>query len=103
MIRATIRRWLQGFILWTPALALAACSHAPLVPPQAPEAVKVLVPVPVPCEVEKVTPSPLATADGVPPDLFEAVKRVLADRSILLADRTKLAAANSDPCPAKKQ
>ena len=91
---------LRGFIFWTPALVLAACSTAVKapVPPQPAPAVPVYIPVAQACEVEKVQPSELATADGVPNDLYEAVKRVLADRSLLLGDREKLTAANSDPC-----
>jgi PBP1b-binding outer membrane lipoprotein LpoB len=82
------------------AVVLAGCTTTKDVePPQAPPAVEVLVPVSKPCKVEKVEKSPLATADGVPNDLFEAVKRILADRAILLGDREKMAAANSDPCP----
>ena len=35
---------------------------------------------------------------GAGDELFEAVKRVLADRAILLGDRVKLAAANNLSC-----
>ena len=96
-----LRRWKAfGWLFATP-MALAACSTTPkpLVPDQPPPAVQVLVPIAKACEVQKVEPSRLETADGVPNDLFEAVKRVLADREILMSDRTKLVAANSDPCP----
>lgn len=82
------------------ALVLAACASAPKVPPQAPPAVKVLVPVPVPCKVEKVAKSPLVTEQQpVAGEIFEAVKQVLADRAILKGDRERMAAANNDPCP----
>jgi hypothetical protein len=66
--------------------------------------VKVLIPVTQPCKVEKVDPSPLVTErlGGAGDDLYEAVKRVLADRAILKADRSKLVAANSDPCPERR-
>lgn len=100
MLRPILRR-LRGFIFWTPVVALAACSttaKAP-VPPQAAEARPVYIPVPKACEVEKVQPSELPSAGGVGDDLYEAVKRVLADRAVLLGDREKLVAANSDPCP----
>lgn len=95
-------RRLRGFIFWTPVVALAACSttaKAPLPLPAA-EAKTVYIPVPQPCEVEKVAPSPLVTEQkgGAGDELFEAVKRVLADRAILLGDREKLVAANSGPC-----
>ena len=53
----------------------------------------------LPCEVVKVVKSPLVTDGlGAGNDLYEAVKRILADRSILIGDREKLAAANDDPC-----
>lgn len=78
----------------------SGCAHrAPLPPPPAPPAIEVLVPIAKPCEVQKVEKSALPSALGLPNEIFEAVKRVLADRAILLSDREKLAAANSDPCP----
>lgn len=73
------------------------------VPPPAPDAQAVYIPVPKPCKVEKVTPSPLATAAGVPHDIFGAVQRILADRELLKGDRTKALAAASDPCPQAAQ
>ena len=87
-------------VLATILVGLASgCAHrAPLPPPPAPPAVEVLIPIAKPCQVEKVEKSPLATSQGVPNDIFEAVKRVLADRAILMSDREKLVAANSDPC-----
>jgi hypothetical protein len=100
-----LRRWKAlGWLFATP-LALAACSTTPkpLVPDTPPQAVQVLVPIAKPCKVEKVDPSPLVTDKmGAGDDLYEAVKRVLADRAILMADRTKLVAANSNPCPVPK-
>jgi hypothetical protein len=93
-------RRLRGFIFWTPVVALAACAttaKAPL-PPTAAEAQPVYIPVPQPCEVEKVQASALPSASGVGDDLYEAVKRVLADRAVLLGDREKYAAANEAPC-----
>jgi hypothetical protein len=78
---------------------LSGCTSTRNLPPPAPLIQKVLVPVSQPCQVEQVTNSPLPSAGGVPLDIFEAVKRVLADRAILLGDREKLQAANSDPCP----
>lgn len=100
-----LREWAAA--LWSGAVALCfmvfvlslvSCATVPNVPPPAPEAVQVLVPIAKPCKVEKVEPSPLPSAGGVPADIFEAVKRVLADREVLVADRGKLVAANSDPC-----
>lgn len=97
---------LLAAVLWAMLLvaALSSCTTtgSPLPPPRAPDAVKVLVPVPTPCAVEQVEASTLPSAGGVPNDIFEAVKRVLADRAVLLGDREKLVAANSDPCPEVK-
>lgn len=90
---------MRTLILLPLALALAACATTKDIPPAAPEAVEVLVPVTKPCEIAQVANSPLPSAPGVPLDIFEAVKRVLADRQVLLGDREKLQAANSDPCP----
>lgn len=78
---------------------LGGCTATRQLPPPPPPVHKVLVPVTQACEVEKVENSPLPSAGGVPSDIFEAVKRVLADRSVLLADREKLQAANTEPCP----
>lgn len=83
----------------TCALLVTGCATTPITPPQAPPTVEVLIPVPVPCEVAQVAPSELPTASGVPHDIYEAVKRVLADRAVLMADQAKLRAANGDPCP----
>lgn len=84
-------------------LSLPGCSSKPLTPPQAPSAVEVLVPVPVPCKVAQVPSSKLPSAIvTIPRDIFEAVKIVLADRATLKADRERMAAANSDPCPESK-
>jgi len=91
---------LRGFIFWTPVVALAACSTPAKAPQPLPaaEAKPVYIPVPQPCEVEKVHPSALPSSGGVGDDLYEAVKRVLADRAVLLGDREKYAAANEAPC-----
>jgi hypothetical protein len=102
----TLAAVLWGAIALSIAGFLAACSAKPLaVPNQAPPAQGVYIPIAKPCEVAKVDPSPLATeqAGGAGSDLYEAVKRILADREILIGDRTKLQAANSDPCPASKE
>ena len=84
------------------ALSLSACATTkPLTPPQAPPAVEVLIPVPVPCDVAQVAPSELPSATRpVPNDIYGAVQIVLADRATLRADRERLVAANSNPCPA---
>lgn len=91
-------------IMWTVCvlIILSGCATKPTTPPQAPPAVKVLVPVSKACKVEQVASSPLPSASTSPSiltDLYGAVKLVLADRSVLKADRTRMAAANSNPCP----
>lgn len=95
-----LKAWLAGSILVGPALLLAGCATLkPIVPPPPAEAVPVLIPIPQACKVQKVPESALASAGGLTGDIFEDVKRVLADRAQLLADRERLQAANSDPCP----
>lgn len=89
------------FLLATIA-ALQACATPRDIPPQASEAVQVLVPVTKACEVAQVENSALPSAGGVPLDIFEAVKRILADRQVLIADREQLQAANDNPCPEVK-
>lgn len=89
-------------LILIPLAALAACSTPGRVPPPAPAAVEVLVPVVRPCEVAQVESSKLPSAGGVPNDIYEAVKRILADRQVLIADREQLQAANSNPCPEVK-
>lgn len=92
---------MKRLTLFAAALVLSACAtQKPLTPPQAPPAVEVKVPVPVPCQVEQIAPSGLPGAVApIPDDIFEAVKLILADRATLKADRTRLVAANSNPCP----
>lgn len=93
---------MKKLFLFSTALALTACSTAQDIPPQAPGAVEVLVPVTKACEVAQVESSKLPSAGGVPNDIYEAVKRILADRQVLIADREQLQAANSNPCPEVK-
>jgi hypothetical protein len=82
---------------------IGGCSSKPLTPPQAAPAVEVLVPVAVPCKVAQVAPSRLPTSvAAIPVDIYEAAKLILADRAVLKADTTRMAAANSDPCPVAK-
>ncbi len=83
--------------------SIAGCASRPLTPPQAPPAIEVLVPVPVPCRVEPVASSRLPTASApIPTDIWDGVKLILADRATLKADRERLKAANSNPCPVAK-
>lgn len=84
------------------AMALTACAGKTALPPPAPPAVEVFIPVTKPCEVEQVEQSALVSADGVPAEILEAVKHILADRFLLLGDRENLVAANTDPCPELK-
>lgn len=97
-------KWTRWYIYLASGLLLASCAHAPKLPPEAPEAVKVLVPVAKPCVVEKATRSPLpsAGAQPLPNDIYELTKLALADRAVLLGDREQATAATSDPCPTSK-
>lgn len=86
-----------GFLLIL--LALTACAGRTQLPPPAPPAVPVYIPVVQPCEVEQVDTSPLSADDGVPMDIYAAVQQIVADIMVLKADREELKAANTDPCP----
>lgn len=80
------------FFLLTSALLLAGCAHTRELPKE------VLVPVPVPCEVEQV---PETELPQVRPDMnvFEAAQVRMAQLKLLLAENTRLRAANTNPCP----
>jgi hypothetical protein len=89
----TLKYWLlRGFIFFAP-LSLMACTTAQSLPKE------VLVPLPVPCEVEQVekTELPTASADA---DIFELAQVAAARVKLLLAENTRLRAANTNPCPA---
>jgi len=84
-----IQRWMAatGIIL-----ALPACASTQSLPET------VLVPIPAPCEIEQVTPSGLPVAEpgaNVARKAQVAAARIM----ILLADRERLIAANTNPCP----
>jgi hypothetical protein len=81
------------FFLLTSLLALSACATTQRLPSE------VLVPVPVPCEVEQV---PATELPQVSPDMniFDAAKVRMAQLKLLLAENTRLRAANNNPCPA---
>lgn len=85
------------FFLLTSALALllAGCAHTQELPEE------VLVPLPVPCEIEQV---PETELPQVRPDMnvFEAAQVRMAQIKLLLAENTKLRAANTNPCPEPK-
>lgn len=80
------------FFLLTSALLLAGCATTQRLPEE------VLIPVPVPCEVEQVPPADLPQ---VRPDMnvFEAAQVRMAQLQLLLAERERLRAANNNPCP----
>lgn len=84
------------YLLLTSPLLLAACATTPTLPKE------VLVPVPVPCEIEQVPPADLPQ---VRPDMnvFEAAQTRMAQLSLLLAERERLRAANQSPCPENTQ
>ena len=81
-------------------IGLAGCGAPPRSTPGKPVEVKVAVR--EACQPAQVKPSTLPSSQGFPADIYEAVKRVLADRAVLLGDRERLVAANTDPCPEVK-
>lgn len=94
-------RDLKGFAIWMAlgVLLVAALSGcAGRLPPPAPPAVEVLVPVPVPCEIEQVpvADKPRTSADM---GIFDLVKTVLAERAVMAGENARLRAANTNPCP----
>lgn len=80
------------YLLLTSPLLLAACATTPALPKE------VLVPVPVPCEIEQVPQSelPAVTSDM---NVFEAARTRMAELFLLRAENERLRAANSSPCP----
>lgn len=91
----TLKYWLlRGYIFFLPLLA-TACATGPTVPKE------VLVPVPVPCEVEQV-PAPTLPTASPDADVFELAKVAAARIKLLMADTERLRAANTSPCPAVK-
>ena len=94
---------LRRYIFWTPALALAACGaqadrpQLNLAPPQ-PVIAKVAIP--VACVIEQVPmpayPGELARAED---DIYMAARLTMADRRVRIAERDRLRAANTSPCP----
>lgn len=92
---------LTRILLLAATFGLVACSAGPRIPPQAPSAVRVEVPVPVACEIEQVPegdrPSRQATDDM---GIYDLTKIALAERRILMGENQRLRAANNNPCPA---
>ena len=100
---ADMLRRLRGIILWTPALALAACG-APQARPQlqpapvAPVVAKVAIP--IACVIERV-PMPAYPGDLIEDedDVYTLARLSMADRRVRIAERDRLRAANETPCP----
>lgn len=91
------RHWLLRGLIFLAPLGLAACATPGQRLPE-----EVLVPVPVPCEVEQVeqTGLPVASPDA---DIFERAQVAAARIKLLLAENERLRAANTNPCPAPKE
>lgn len=84
---------MKKLLLILPLMALPACASTP----DLPKTVK--VPVPIPCEIEQVpqTELPQVTDDM---NVFDAAKVRMAQLKLLIAENTRLRAANTSPCPA---
>lgn len=95
-IRKAIFAWLIApLALFYCALTACASNPAPV-----PEAVKVLVPVPVACEIEQVPVGDRPSANAVRGmDIWSLTKIATAERRVLMGETTRLRAANSNPCP----
>jgi len=99
MIRSICRR----LYLWALPLCflLPACSTTNRLPPQAPPAVEVKVPVPVPCEIEQVPgPSYPAAQARQGMSIYDLTRIALADRRVRMGENERLRAATNNPCPA---
>lgn len=73
------------------AITLVSCTTTPKLP----EVVK--VPVPVPCEIEKVEPTELPKVrDDM--NVFEAAQIRMAQINLIIAENIRLRAANDSPC-----
>lgn len=92
-LTTTLRYWLlRGFIFFAP-LGLMACTTTGTAMPE-----EVLVPVPVPCEIEQVEPTELPTA-APDADIWELAKVAAARLRLIEAENVRLRAANTTPCP----
>jgi hypothetical protein len=105
MFANALRRFwrLRGFLLVTPALAMTACGRPadrPQLQVAPPPPVVAKVAVPVPCVVEQV---PMPAYPGAlirdTDDVYTAARLAMADRRVRIAERDRLRAANSNPCP----
>lgn len=89
--------FLIGLVL---ACMLPGCSSTPKVPPQAPPAVEVKVPVPVACEIEQVpVPTYPAASARKGMGIWDLSRIIAADRRTRMAENERLRAANNNPCP----
>lgn len=83
----------REIIIAITAMVLVSCTTTPKLP----EVVK--VPVPVPCEIEKVEPTELPKVrDDM--NVFEAAQVRMAQLQLIIAENLRLRAANDTPCPA---
>jgi hypothetical protein len=97
MIRSICRRlWLWCIPL---AFVLPGCASRDRLPPPAPPAKEVLVPVPVACQIEQVPQAQQPQAQRGA-GIFDLTKVIAAQRRILMAENERLRAANNNPCPA---
>jgi PBP1b-binding outer membrane lipoprotein LpoB len=81
----------REIIIAITAMALVSCTTTP----ELPKVVK--VPVPVPCEIEKVEPTELPKVrDDM--NVFEAAQVRMAQINLIIAENIRLRAANNEPC-----
>jgi hypothetical protein len=85
----------HGLLLMTFSVALVGCTNTKEIagPP-----VVAKVAVPVACEIEQVPASQRLTAPKGS-GIFDLTKTALSDRRRLMAENTRLRAANNNPCP----
>lgn len=91
---------LAVLLLAVGASLVGGCAGRDRLPPQAPLAVRVEVPIPVACEIEQVPQGERPSAgarSGM--SIYDLTKIALAERRILLGEVDRLHAANNNPCP----
>lgn len=97
-----LRYRLARTALWLAPLAimLGGCAGRDRLPPQAPPAMRVDVPIPVACRIEQVAVPAYPAAQARPGmSIYELSKIALADRRVRMAENERLRAANNNPCP----
>lgn len=103
MIRR-IRKAILAWLLAPLALFLCTLSACTSTPAPVPDAVKVMVPVPVACEIEQVPEGARPSREARPGmDIWSLTKIATAERRILMGETTRLRAANNNPCPGEPQ